>query len=220
MATADDAISPPAGPRREPLGHYLQVLFGSALTWVWSQILAPSQPSQPSVASSDNLQRAMNLVMPLRHPLVATRAELAELLAVSADEILVGLNNVGTVHFARFDIIDGNLCMLSIYDGEISGYIRDFIAAIGESFDAIMGFVKDPPPTPVGLHVDEFLAWIDAHDTFQLPEVPTDVGPELVTLQRDTLVLLHRNPNVMLGVYRGYPGFSAAQIRDRLSIGW
>jgi len=206
MAKADDGIChQAAGPAPEPLGHYLQVLLGSLLTWVWARRLPQARPAAPSVAPSDNLQRAMNLVMPL---------------AVAADEILVGLNNVGTVHFARFDIVAGNLCMFSIYDGEISGYIRDFIAAIGDAFDSIMGFVEDPPPTPVGLHVDEFLAWIDAHDAFQLPELATDVSPELVTLQRVTLVLLHRNPNVMLGVYRGYPGYSAAQIRDSLSIGW
>lgn len=208
------------GPKKEPFSHYVRVLGGSLLAAVWARRLPPAPSAPRSPVPSDNLQRAMNLIMPLRHPLVVTRGEVAEMLAIATDEILVGLNNVGTVHFARFDIVAGNLCMFSVYDGEISGYIRDFIVVMGTAFDAIMEFVKDPPQTPVGFHVDEFLAWIDAHDAFQMPELATDASPQLATLQRDTLMLLHRHPNVMLGLYRAYPGYSAAQIRQSLAIGW
>jgi hypothetical protein len=199
----------------------LEGVFGSVVTAVWSQLTpAPTSAPTASMAPSDNLQRPMNLIMPLRHPHVITRGELAKALFTATDEIVIGLNNVGTVHFARFDIVAGNLCMFSIYDGELTGYIRDFVAVIGHAFDEILGFVKDPPPTPVGHHVDEFLEWIEEHDAFQLPEEPTDITTNLAALQRQTLVLLHRHPNVQLGVYRGYPGFSAAQIRQHLAVGW
>ena len=53
-----------------------------------------------------------------------------------------GLDNVGTVHFARFVIIGDNLCMISVYDGVFST-IRDFIATIGNVFDAVVRLVED-----------------------------------------------------------------------------
>ena len=56
---------------------------------------------------------------------------------------MTGLNTTGIVHFARFSIVDGNLCMFSIYDGDFSNYIRDFIATIGSAFDALLMFIKD-----------------------------------------------------------------------------
>ena len=175
---------------------------------------------KPSLAPSDNLQTPMNLVMPLRYPLVPFRAAFGKMLVESLDEILAGLNNVGTVHFARFDIVEGNLLMFSIYDGNFEGYIRDFIGTIGEAFDGIMGFVQDPPKVPCGENVDEFVAWVRQHDSLQMPDLPTGVSSDLRALERTTLVLLHRNRNAQMGVYRGYPGYSVAQIRDALGIGW
>jgi hypothetical protein len=197
------------------------VIIGSLLTTIWSHLEPPvTVPVKPSLAPSDNLQTPMNLVMPLKFPQVAYRAQLGQMLFNAADEILAGLNNVGTVHFARFDVIDGNLCMFSIFDGDFNGYIRDFIGAIGGAFDGIMGFVKDPAPTPCGQYVDEFIDWVHRHDSLQMSDLPTDVDPSLVALRRKTLLLLRQNRNAQLGVYRGYPGYSVAQIRNGLGIGW
>jgi hypothetical protein len=197
------------------------VLVGSLLTAIWSHFeQPPPMTAKSSLAPSDNLQTPMNLVMPLKFPQVAFRAQLGKMLFEAVDEILAGLDNVGTVHFARFDVIQGNLCMFSIFDGDFNGYIRDFIGAIGGAFDGIMGFVKDPAPTPCGENVDEFIDWVRNHDSLQVPELPTDVTPDLVALQRKTLLLLQRNGNAQMGVYRGYPGYSVAQIRHGLGIGW
>ncbi len=162
----------------------------------------------------------MNLIMPLKYRYLVTRGDLTKGLATAVDQILVGLNNVGTVHFARFDLVAGNLCMFSIYDGEITGYIRDFINVIGQAFDVLMGFVADPPPTPVSEHPDEFVAWVAAHDAFQLPEEPTDLRADLRAVERETLLVLRQHPNVQFGVYRCYPGYSAAQVRQALRVGW
>lgn len=198
-----------------------KVLLGSLLTAIWSRFEPPvSLPAKSSLAPSDNLQTPMNLVMPLRWPHAPFRAQFGQMLFAAADQILAGLDNVGTVHFARFDIIDGNLCMFSIFDGDFVGYIRDFIGAIGGAFDGIMSFVKDPAPTPCGENVDQFIEWVRRHDSLQMPELPTDLAAGLVALERQTLVLLHRNRNAQMGVYRGYPGYSVAQIRRGLGIGW
>ncbi len=194
----------------------------TALVSLWSRFSPPTgAPATASMSPSDNVQRAMNLIMPLPVPNIVARGQLAQVLFETTEEVLVGLNNVGTVHFARFDFVDGNLCMFSIYDGDFTSYIRDFIASIGNVFDAALALVKDPPPLPVALHVDEFIEWVRVHDAFQMPESPVDlISRDLNTLARDSLIALHRNPNVQLGLYRAYPGFSAAQIRQRLSVGW
>jgi hypothetical protein len=196
-------------------------VLGSILAAYWARRERPSRFSQPaSLAISDNVQRPMNLVMPLRYPVTAARGRATETLTRATDEILVGLNNVGTVHFARFAIVRGALCMFSVYDGDFEGYIRDFISSIGTSFDKVMDLVKDPPRTPCAEHVDEFIAWVGDHDILQLPEQPTELTADISLIPRRTLTLLHKNPNAQLGFYRAYPGFSAAQIRDRLGIGW
>ena len=39
-------------------------------------------------------------------------------------------------------------------------------------------------------------------------------------LSREFILQLHANPNISLGGgYRGYPGFSAAQVRQKLGVG-
>ena len=190
----------------------------TVLAAVWSR-LSPAESQRPaSMAASDAVQRSMNLVMPLPFPNLLTRAELSKALFAATDEIVVGLNNLGTFHFARFDVIHGNLCLFSVYDGDFAGSIRDLIAAAGNAIDRLLEQVKDPPPIPVRSHPEEFVAWAQARDAYQISEFPTDHATGgLDTLERDMVLTLHRHQNVQLSFYRTYPGFSAAQIRDRLS---
>jgi hypothetical protein len=193
----------------------------------------PREATQPS----ENLQRMMNLVMPLKDPSALGRAEVAQAIAQNADEIFAGLDNVGTVHFARFVLVGNNLCMISVYDGDFSNYIRDFIVAIGNVFDAIMDHVEGGEALkPTCLNVDKFIDWVHANDLFQVPDFPGDLfdlqdqakgiapGTQphgLRTLSRELVLQFTVNPNVSLGGgYRAYPGASAAQIRQKLGAGW
>ena len=195
--------------------------FVAVAAAVWARLERPKPPPiVESMAPGDHLQRSMNLVMPLRPSTLVRRGQVARDLVAATEMIVVGLNNVGTVHFARFTLVGRNLCMFSIYDGDITGYIRDFITVIGQAFDVILGYVKDPPRRPVGEHPDEFIAWVAAHDAFQMPEEPTDLLRDLRRVERHSLLVLRRERNVQLGVYRCYPGYSAAQIRKHLEIGW
>jgi hypothetical protein len=139
---------------------------------------------------------------------------------LNADNLYSGLDMVGTVHFARFDIIDGNLSMVSVYDGDFETYIRDFIAAIGDVFDVLMTFVKDPPPTPVAHHPSKFVEWVNERDLLQVPDDPTELVDDLDLLPRRLLLLFNENPQVQLGIYRAYPGSSVAQIRKALGLEW
>lgn len=195
--------------------------FATAVLGVWARVQpARPHPWEPSISAGDNLQRPMNLIMPLRYRNVVERGKLTEALVKANEMIFVGLNNVGTVHFARFDLIGRNVCMFSIYDGELSGYIRDFIAVIGEAFDALMPLVRNGSPTPVSEHPDEFIAWVARHDAYQFPAAPTDLLPVLGSLERESLLVLRAERNVQFPIYRGYPGYSVAQIRTGLEIGW
>src|SRR3979409_2660189 len=85
----------------------------------------PSRRASPAL--SDNVQQTMNLIMPLRDPTPAGRAILLQLFMAQTDVVLSGLHNVGTVHYARFDLLDDKLCLFSIFDGDFAAYIRDFI---------------------------------------------------------------------------------------------
>src|SRR4051812_18881039 len=79
--------------------------FTALVAAAWSRFERPAPRPWLSVSPSDELQRSMNLVMPLRSRSLLARGNLARLLIQATDTILVGLNNVGTVHFARFDLI-------------------------------------------------------------------------------------------------------------------
>lgn len=206
--------------------------------WVWRDP-KPKLPGGPraSPQPSENVQRMMNLIMPLKDKSPVGRAKAAMAIAQNVDEIFDGLDNVGTVHFARFLLLDGNICMISVYDGDFSNYIRDFIETVGSVFDDVLSLVEGGEAfTPTRCHVEEFIDWVHAHDLFQAPDFPTDLfglqdaakglpanSPphELMTLPRELILQLHANPNISLGGgYRAYPGFSAAQVRRKFGVGW
>ncbi|MFT7597904.1 MAG: hypothetical protein ACI8TP_000824 [Acidimicrobiales bacterium] len=209
------------GYSRRPLTKVKRLLESKLLAfWRWRDP-PPVLPKHPfSMNPSDNVQTAMNLVMPLADPSPIARARLVGALAPAIEEVHSGLNNTGIVHFGRFIIVDGSLCMFSIYDGDFSNYIRDFIYNIGGAFDALLEFVANPPPLPVESHPDAFIEWVIEHDAFQLPEQVTELSDDPLKLPRNLALVLDAEPNAQVFVYRAYPGFSAAQIRDALKIGW
>jgi hypothetical protein len=206
--------------------------------WIWREPKPKLEGGpRPALQPSENVQRMMNLIMPLKDPSPIGRAEAALAIAQNVDEIFAGLDNVGTVHFARFLLLDDKLCMISVYDGDFSNYIRDFIITIGSVFDAVMDHVEGGEKLkPTTEHVEEFIDWVHAHDLFQAPDFPTDMFAfqdamkgvdfatqehELRKLPRDLILQLHANPNISLGGgYRAYPGYSAAQVRQKFGVGW
>ncbi len=207
--------------------------------WAWRTPVAV-QPGGPmfAVQPGDNIQRMMNLVMPLKDKTAIGRAKAALAIASNLDEIFAGLDNVGTVHFARFVLVDNNLCMFSAYDGDFTNYIRDFIAQIGAVFDGIVALIEDGDAVlPTEDHIDEFIAWVQARDMYQIPDLPTDLlryarpdevagrrppdTDDLRLIPRALILQLNVNPNASIGSgYRGYPGFSTAFIRRQMGLGW
>lgn len=204
--------------------------------WVWREG-KPKLPGGPRVSQqkSDNVQRMMNLLMPMKDASAIGRAKAVMALAQNVDEIFAGLDNVGTVHTARFLLVGDYICMLSVYDGDFDNYIRDFISTIGSVFDALMLLVEDGDRLrPCEKNIEAFIDWVRAHDLFQAPDYPIDLiglqaqqagqtgrGFALEDLPRALVLQLHANPNISLGGgYRGYPGHSAAEIREKMGDGW
>ena len=90
---------------------------------------------------------------------------------------------------------------------------------------------------PCEQNVEAFIQWVHERDLYQVPDTATDflrdqealngdeavspVNDDLTLLPRKLILQLRANANVSLGNgYRAYPGFSAAQVRERLGLGW
>jgi hypothetical protein len=68
------------------------------------------------------------------------------------------LDKVGTPHFAQFvPLEDNQIGFFTVYDGSFNDYIADFTKNIGEVFDLIFKFTKNPPPSPCRKHLQEFI---------------------------------------------------------------
>jgi hypothetical protein len=183
--------------------------------WAWRLPVARRQGGPPpALAPVASLQHMMNLVMPLKDKSAIGRAKAVLAIAQNVDEIYAGLNNVGTVHFARFVIVGDDLCMFSVYDGDFSNYIRDFIVSVGSVFDAVVSLIEGGDAViPCETHAEAFIDWVHAHDLYQVPDLATDLliahggATDLRRLPRDLILQLNVNPNVSIGSgYRAYRG--------------
>lgn len=190
------------------------------LIWYWRRKDSPDWSPGFSMNPSDNLQRALNLVMPLTDKSAVGRARLGQALAPAMQEVFAGLNNTGLVHFGRLTVVDGTINLFTIYDGDLSNYVRDFIYNVGGAFNIILSFVENPPTLPVEENPEEFIEWVRAHDALQLPENAMELSDEVLKLPRRLALIMDEHDSVQFFVYRAYPGFSAAQIRHALGIGW
>jgi hypothetical protein len=89
-------------------------------------------------------------------------AAVLEYLAQNSATINQALNNVGTVHFARFLLIPNTqlFFVLTEYDGSFSAYIQAFTKLLGPVFDALLSNMDPAPPLPVEQNVAAFEAFI------------------------------------------------------------
>jgi hypothetical protein len=68
------------------------------------------------------------------------------------------LDKVGTPHFAQFvPLEDNQIGFFTVYDGSFDEYIADFTKNIGEVFDLIFKFTRNPPPSPCRKYPQEFI---------------------------------------------------------------
>lgn len=120
------------------------------------------QPSAP-------IQSPLTLVMKGKSPedFAALRQLVEHMQSLPGDKnpIVVALNKIGTVHFARFAFLDNDqLAVITTYDGDFAIYINEFINEIGDIFNKILEYVADAPPLPVQTYREEFLEYIRCRD--------------------------------------------------------
>lgn len=113
------------------------------------------------------VQNPLTLVMPIKSEEAAQALKATLDSQHVRDYIEAALRRLRTVHFARFVVLEGEprrLAVITSYDDEFEDYIMSFTDALGEVFDKLLACVADPPPTPVKLHREDFLAYVRKHD--------------------------------------------------------
>jgi hypothetical protein len=107
-------------------------------------------------------------------------AALAGTLAKYQSDIDQALTSIGTVHYARFLLLDRSvanlqpgaapsnelvLAVITEFDGSFQAYIGDFVAQIGDVFNALLQFVVGGSAvTPVQNNIAAFSAFVSAND--------------------------------------------------------
>jgi hypothetical protein len=127
------------------------------------------QPTTPTAAAPPDGTQPLTALTPI---IPGRRAQLQQVLAALRERIASGgptpLEDIGTVHFARWVVIpDGNdggqLLFTSNFDGPWDDYIEDFAARSADSFDAIYSNCVGWPERGAR-NVDAFKAYIRAHE--------------------------------------------------------
>ncbi len=121
------------------------------------------------------------VILPMKSKLAFIEVKL--ILRIRGSGTTKDLDKVGTPHFAQFiPLEDNQIGFFTVYDGSFDKYIADFTKNIGEVFDLIFKFTKDPPPSPCRKHLQEFI---------------------------DFAAGANRSP---IGFYQAYPGLSVQDI--------
>ena len=104
--------------------------------------------------------------------------------------IEAAMTSIGTVHYARFVVLDAStqnlqpgprgpykLAVITTYDGDFDAYIQDFVNNIGDIFDALLAFTPDGGSlVPVKDNVAAFTEYVSKNDASRNP--PNDAFTE------------------------------------------
>lgn len=122
----------------------------------------------------------LSLFMPISSTLGV--AELGLVLAENVRRLHEALGSIGTVHYARFLLLDRSspnlqphlgtgpfvLAVITEYDGSFQAYINDFVAQVGEIFDDLLKHVDGGPALiPVKDNISAFLQFVMQNDASQ-----------------------------------------------------
>lgn len=125
----------------------------------------------------------LTFIMPLKEGV--NLVELAEVLHKNQATIDNALEQVGTVHFARFVLFDNSapnllpspeskgpfcLSVITDYDGDFDAYINAFVQYLGPIFNTLLGFSANGESLiPVDQNVKAFEQYITKNDASQEP---------------------------------------------------
>ena len=157
--------------------------------FVFSAYPGPTVKEIKAMAAAAGVAGATSLlpflvILPARGRLALVEMQLILRTMAMTGKVDRDMTSVGTPHFAQFvPLEDHQLGFFTVYDGAFNKYIMDFTKNIGEVFDVIFKFTKDPPPSPCRKYVQEFI---------------------------DFAAGASREP---IGFYQGYPGLSNQDIK-------
>ncbi|SDD48267.1 hypothetical protein SAMN05660690_4325 [Geodermatophilus telluris] len=121
---------------------------------------------------------------PVQHPLtlvltarsaddrraLQVKIEALQALPREHNPVVRALDAIGTVHFARFVLLDEQrLAVITTYDGDFEAYLHDFVDHVGDVFTDLLQHVAGGPPLPVAEHRQEFLDFVRRHDLACVP---------------------------------------------------
>ena len=79
-------------------------------------------------------------------------------------EFFKALDDIGTVHYSRFTLVDDKtLVYLADFDGEFSELMQSMAKYGGPVFDAVFEHVVNPPSMPAADNVEAFVEWTADH---------------------------------------------------------
>jgi hypothetical protein len=122
------------------------------------------------------MANALTLILPLKQGVDIQ--QLAGLIEMSRPIVEEALAKIGTVHNARFVVLDPStpnlqpgptgpykLAVITTYDSDFDTYIQDFVNHIGPIFDALMSITEDGDHlVPVGQNVEAFTEYVSRND--------------------------------------------------------
>jgi len=125
-------------------------------------------------AADDPVQNPLTLVMTLRSPeerrTLQGKLEALQSLPREQNPVVAALDEIATVHFARFVFLDEErLAVITTYDGDFDAYVNEFVDHIGDVFNDLLQHMDGAPPLPVQRHRQEFLDYVRRNDLRCLP---------------------------------------------------
>ena len=137
----------------------------------------------------------LTLVMNIKSPqdFVALKKKIDQMQSLPPEQnpIMVALNKLGTVHFARFVFLsERQFAVITTYDGTFEDYIDAFVNSIGKVFDSILEHIADAPPLPVEKPENRpaFLEFVRKNDLTAVPPFysayPSLKVLDILTLQK------------------------------------
>jgi hypothetical protein len=147
--------------------------------------MANSNPPTPPTPPNP-----LTLLMPVTNG--TSVQTLLTLISQNQAAIDTALTNIGTVHFARFLVLDTSspnlqptslttssnlvLAVITEYDGSFASYISDFVGQLADVFNALLSYVDlpegSPPLVPVQNNQTAFQNFVQANDASQNPAAP------------------------------------------------
>jgi len=109
-----------------------------------------------------NIQTALTAIMKIKQPTALHARALKLVLTHAYQRVVDILDQVGTVHFARFVFLenDTKLALITAYDGSFETYMKNYIEVAGDLFDLMLDHIQDAPPLSVRQYRDEFIAYV------------------------------------------------------------